>query len=269
MSQPLPETPTVSTECARDAPLPSFDPLALERGFPCNIRDLGGLPIPGGREVRGGVLFRGDDPGRGDVAAGYRLIREFGIRHLIDLRLPSEVGDATDTVRSMPGITHHWFPVTLTDALGPRGVPNTVPELAEVYARAVEVWATTLVAALRRIAELEEPILVHCSHGKDRTGVVIALTLAALEVDRNAVIADFARTGENLPLMYELARRQQISLGVENIPEVFRRAPAKAMSRCLELLDEWHGGPLVPLFAAGLEHATVAALRAKYIDPGA
>lgn len=266
MSQPLPGTRTVSNEYAHDAPIPSFDPLELERGFPCNVRDLGGLPIPGGGRVRSGALYRGDDPGRGDAAAGDRLIREFGIRHLIDLRLASEVGDTTtDTFRSTPGITHHWFPVTLIDALGRQGVPNTVPELAEVYGRAVEVWATTLVATLRLIAELEQPILVHCSHGKDRTGVVIALTLTALGVDRPAIIADFARTGENLPLMHELARRQKISLGVENVPEVFRVAPAEAMSRCLGLLDEWHGGPLVPLFAAGLEHATVAALRAKYV----
>ncbi|WP_280420502.1 tyrosine-protein phosphatase [Nocardia carnea] len=250
-------------------PLPSFDPRALERGFPCNVRDLGGLPTSGGGAVRSGVLFRGDDPGRGDAAAGDRLIREFGIRHLIDLRLASEVGDATSTFRSTPGITHHWFPVTLADALGPRGVPHTVAELAEVYARAVEVWAGTLVEALRRVAELEEPVLVHCSHGKDRTGVVIALIMAALEVDRQAVVTDFARTAENLPLMHELARRQGISLGVENIPEVFRLAPAEAMSHCLDLLDEWYGGPLAPLFAAGLDPATVAALRAKYLASGA
>ena len=46
----------------------------------------------------------------------------------------------------------------------------------------------------------DQPVLVHCTVGKDRTGVTVALTLAAAGVDDDeAVVADYARTEELLP----------------------------------------------------------------------
>ena len=41
------------------------------------------------------------------------------------------------------------------------------------------------------------PALVHCAHGKDRTGVVVLLLLAACGVEREAIVADYkqARSG--------------------------------------------------------------------------
>ena len=46
---------------------------------------------------------------------------------------------------------------------------------------------------------VEQPVLVHCTVGKDRTGVTVALALAAAGVDEEAVIADYARTEGMLP----------------------------------------------------------------------
>jgi protein-tyrosine phosphatase len=45
----------------------------------------------------------------------------------------------------------------------------------------------------------DQPVLVHCTVGKDRTGVTVALTLAAAGVDAEAVVGDYARTEGLLP----------------------------------------------------------------------
>lgn len=39
------------------------------------------------------------------------------------------------------------------------------------------------------------PALVHCAHGKDRTGVVVALLLAACGAPREAIVEDYVRVG--------------------------------------------------------------------------
>ncbi|MFP3381581.1 tyrosine-protein phosphatase, partial [Bacillus sp. SIMBA_069] len=58
---------------------------------------------------------------------------------------------------------------------------------------------TQLATAVRLIADSgEDPVLVHCTAGKDRTGLVVALALLAAGVDREDVVADYAQTADNL-----------------------------------------------------------------------
>lgn len=39
------------------------------------------------------------------------------------------------------------------------------------------------------------PALVHCAHGKDRTGVVIMLLLMACDVPHEAIVQDYVQVG--------------------------------------------------------------------------
>src|SRR6185503_11448128 len=55
-----------------------------------------------------------------------------------------------------------------------------------------------VVAALRVMARTDGASLVHCAAGKDRTGVVVALALEVAGVTREAIVADYAQTGERL-----------------------------------------------------------------------
>ena len=49
--------------------------------------------------------------------------------------------------------------------------------------------------ALRVFAHAENlPIIIHCIHGKDRTGLIIALLLLLLGVDEPTVVLDYAKS---------------------------------------------------------------------------
>ncbi|MCK6081437.1 tyrosine-protein phosphatase [Microbacterium sp. EYE_5] len=222
-----------------------------------NFRDVGGLPARGG-ETRAGVLFRSGnlahltDDGRAAVAA-------LGIRRVVDLRddgerrwEPSLLGDLPFDVVHLPmfaGSVASFFDDDLS--------------LADLYRAIVDGSASRLVEVVRAVVTAQ-PVLVHCTVGKDRTGVSVALALAAAGVDEDAVIADYARTEALLPV----ARNERI-LGflrgtyphARHLEDLATRSPASAMRGVFDDLRARYGGPVDYLRAHGLGDDEVAALR--------
>ncbi len=47
------------------------------------------------------------------------------------------------------------------------------------------------------------PAVVHCTHGKDRTGLLVALLLLMLGVDEAAVVQDYVLSEEELKVGFE------------------------------------------------------------------
>jgi protein tyrosine/serine phosphatase len=64
-----------------------------------------------------------------------------------------------------------------------------------------------VLAALRMSAYREGATVVHCTAGKDRTGVVVALALADAGVERAAIVADYAASADHLRRADHAARR--------------------------------------------------------------
>ena len=81
-----------------------------------------------------------------------------------------------------------------------------------------------MVAALRSVARSEGAALVHCAAGKDRTGVVVAVALRAVGVRPEAVIADYAATGERIgPLLARLRRSPAYAADMGSEPDESHR----------------------------------------------
>jgi len=92
------------------------------------------------------------------------------------------------------------------------------------------------------------PILVHCTHGKDRTGLVIALALAAIGVDEELIIEDYAKSTEGLSkvkhsIMEELSRN--------GLDPSFADTPAEVMRNTFEYIKTKFGSVLEYLDAVG------------------
>ena len=123
------------------------------------------------------------------------------------------------------------------------------------YLRYLEDRPDSIVGALDDIATAAGPVLVHCAAGKDRTGVVVALALAAAGVGASAIIADYVRTGERIgAIMARLRASATYAADLEaSATSPASRAPSAWA--VLEVLDERYGGPSGWLAAQGFDPA--------------
>lgn len=104
-----------------------------------------------------------------------------------------------------------------------------------------------LVEAIRLIADVPDggSVVVHCTAGKDRTGLVVALVLAAAGVARGDVVSDYALTEGHLRGAWADAMLAAIAVkGFELTPgliEMVTASPASVMDEVLADLEAAHG----------------------------
>jgi protein tyrosine/serine phosphatase len=109
--------------------------------------------------------------------------------------------------------------------------------------------------------------VVHCAAGKDRTGVVVALSLAVAGVPHEEIVADYAMTAEIIEaLVAKLKASPTYAEDMERRDVASHTPRAETMDRVLTLLDERHGGPTGWLDAHGFGAGEQAALRARLRD---
>ena len=160
-----------------------------------NFRDVGGYRTRDGRSVHWRTLYRSDSLSK-LAGADLARFRQLGVRTVIDLRYPWEI-EARGRIPDGTGATYHNLCIEHRPydqaALGPD--VETARYLADRYAEVAADGVRELRQALQVIAYGAAPIVVHCSAGKDRTGLLVALVLSLLGVSDEDIIADFALTG--------------------------------------------------------------------------
>lgn len=157
----------------------------IELGGMLNMRDLGGYPASGGGFVRWRTLLRSDALHKLD-ADGLATLSGLGLRTVLDLRTPFEAETAPSV---LDGLSARLTHISILD-----GNMQSLPlELETIYRHMIAECGDAIAAAVRVLCAGDAlPALVHCSAGKDRTGVVIALVLAVLGVPDEVIAADYA-----------------------------------------------------------------------------
>ena len=254
--------------------------IALEGA--ANVRDLGGLPLRGGGTTAPGVLLRADNLQGLTARDVGHLVGDLGVRAVVDLRTDVEVeleGPGPLVREDRVEIRHR----SLMPEVGARtdlAADGTLPWQGREFENdrgesgAVQAYLSYLldrpdsvVGALRDIAYAPGGVVVHCAAGKDRTGMVCAMALEMVGVQRAAVIADYVATGERLePLLARLRASPTYAADLEGRPADSHRPRPETMSRALELVDERHGGAAAWLAAHGFEAADADALRRRLVD---
>ena len=235
-----------------------------------NLRDTGGYRAAGGTS-RWGKLLRSDALHRID-ATGRDRLAEIGVAHIIDLRGGDERATAPSAVDGLEVTVHH---LPVFDDADPAAQATTHVGLVPVYDHIVDERGAQLVDAIRVIiaADDDDAVLVHCTAGKDRTGLVVAFALAAAGVDRDDVVADYAATAENLrgewsDAMTAVFEQRGIEL-TSGMVELITESPAEVLEALLERIDREHGSISAYLLAHGLTPTELERLTAVIIDPAA
>ncbi len=231
-----------------------------------NFRDLGGYASGDGRRTRWRVLFRAD--GLGELTVGdLDVIRELGIRTVIDLRSGYEVEQGRFDVDAHPVAFHH-FP--FIDTLPNADEWNLRPGLLGTqYKEMLDEAGGQMVAALEVLAGPEaRPAVFHCTAGKDRTGLLSAILLLLLGVPEETVVADYALSGE---AMQRLRAKLVVKYPdgkdmIEGIDEVFSADPAN-MVGLLAYLRERYGSVEAYATHIGVGSELLARLRDALLEP--
>jgi protein-tyrosine phosphatase len=226
-----------------------------------NIRDVGGLPLRDGGTTRTGVLLRSASLRYCTPSDITHLVDEFGLRLVLDLRTQRE-RDRSVSPAAFAEAGVETVALTFIPEDG-RELPETeenVDPLVHIYLGYLRDRSENVVTAVRRLAAAG-PTLVHCAAGKDRTGVLVALVLDAVGVERDAVVADYALSGERIEALF---RRWTAASGDPMPDDLTPHLPrAEAMAAVLAHLDAEHGGAAGWLLAHGLDEGSLTRLRER------
>jgi len=173
-----------------------------------NFRDIGGYATVNGRRTKWRKVFRSGDMSR-FAAKEQPVISALGINRVIDLRSveerlrgPSRWYDEANrpeiVLLPIGGGAADWSS-SLSRQLQRGGFSR-----AELQATFVEMYATVPLENTLEyralfnelLANGDEPVLIHCTGGKDRTGIAAALILAALDVPGAIIMQDYLLTNE-------------------------------------------------------------------------
>ncbi|MEZ3162057.1 tyrosine-protein phosphatase [Microbacterium sp. BWT-B31] len=246
-----------------------------------NFRDTGGMPLTSGGTTRENVLFRSEAPAA-LTARGIDELAASPIGVVVDFRTELERRGAPDVLPTTRPIRMVRLEVLegalpgmaaivrdgVIDLEHLSRILTAIPALSDLYLAMLHNAAPAFAEVGRLVASAtpDQPsaVLVHCTAGKDRTGVSVALLLDAVGADREAIVADYASSAGNLA--GEWAERIQAGirqLGIELTPQVVELAtgtPPEAIEKALAWVDAEHGGSAAYLRSGGLSDAELEAL---------
>ncbi|MDE0162261.1 MAG: tyrosine-protein phosphatase [Acidimicrobiaceae bacterium] len=242
---------------------------------PSNFRDLGGLPVAGGGSTRSGLVYRADRLCTLSDA-DLRRLEKIGIRHVFDLRSETEAADFPD--RLPAGACYVRLSMTSDRTPQARTVYERIvdgeiesygeAEMVAGYLRMLQNFGPSWARIVRQVGR-GEPTVVHCTAGKDRTGVASMLLLDLAGVAADHIVADYALSSERRPsLQHDQTEARSLvpvledyGLDPAGFAPLWEARPA-VMAATLEGLHDRWGGAAGYLAAAGMEDSELEAVRA-------
>jgi len=243
----MPRSPT--SEPDRHLPLPGT----------YNVRDIGGYRTHDSRTIQWRTLWRADSLHRLPPEAQVTLL-DYGVRTVIDLRRSDELQAAPNVFAASSAVTYCHLSLQVDAPL----VPGTSPLLVDTYCRMLDERQEQIRETLQvLVAPGGLPALVHCTAGKDRTGLIAALVLGLAGVPEDTIVEDYALSSRYLvgPFLEE-ARQRALRRGYtwEQYAPLVRCAP-EFMYATLQYLKQRYGSIEAYARTIGLEQEHITRFR--------
>lgn len=190
-----------------------------------------------------------------------------GVRTVIDLRSTAEL-DKHGRFAHTDEVAFHHLPFFEEDSLPikPLEPHDPEPPPGVDYVSIATSAKRSISAALRVIAE-GDAVVFHCTAGKDRTGILVALVLSSLGVPDESIVADYHLSERALAptLAWAEANAPEVAAEIAMLPVWARRAPMPVMQAFLDILRERHGSVDGFLTHVGVEAPVLDALRNRLL----
>ncbi|TKA21791.1 hypothetical protein B0A50_08721 [Salinomyces thailandicus] len=258
------------------------------------------VDVPGIANFRGiagshagpGLVFRSADPSKASQAGLEKMSKDLGIRVIFDLRSAPEIkrdgpewaGVAVDDANVFEpyGIRREWVPVFAEQDYGPEQVALRYKEytrggpdgFVKAYSDILRSGPQAYGKVFRHLAQDKpSPCLVHCTAGKDRTGVLVALLLALAGASADEIADEYALTDLGLaslkPLFIErLLKNPALEGNDEGVRNMVSSKPENMRETLSMITDKFGGAEEYMMKDCGLSQEEVERVR-KNITQGA
>jgi len=252
-----------------------------------NFRDIGNYPTADGSWVRPGVVFRsGSLDALADADAP--VLQSLGVCAVVDLRRELERAEEQAPWFAASGVAVTQLPIGTRVAhlksIAERMISGEIKDfghddMVDIYTTLLTHYPAEFGEVIRVIARAEGATVVHCTAGKDRTGVAIALLLSFLGVDDETVAADFALSQQNysVPLLADLeARFAGLDADLERVRAFFEAQPEVMRGLLADLRTRFGGAADYLAGPAGVSREDLERVRTRLLvglgaddqDPG-
>ncbi|THY74838.1 hypothetical protein D6C86_04418 [Aureobasidium pullulans] len=239
-----------------------------------NFRDIGGYSTTDKHSIRRGLVFRAADPSKVQPE-GLAKLKELGVKKVFDLRSIPEIHkqgpewqgvevekevfttkpEGSDEAVPEGDIERIWCPVFQNTDYGPEQVAirfqNYAKKGSEGFVKAyADIMANGPTAYKTILAHLAQPspspCIIHCTAGKDRTGVICAILYLLCSVPATTVAKEYSLTDTGLqhlvPLFTERLLKNPALVGNEDGVKNMISAQPEKMAATIEMMKEVYGG---------------------------
>jgi protein-tyrosine phosphatase len=232
-----------------------------------NFRDLGGYPTADGHRLRWARLYRSDDLSRLPAGEVDRLAA-LGIHTVVDLRRDREI-EQTGRIPDFAGLIYHHIHLPHPHWEQPEfaDTAQRAAFLRERYRELTEAAGPEIAATLALVADAASaPLVFHCVAGKDRTGVIAALVLSLLGVDRDIIADDYHLSEAAEPAVWAYYARERAVPPADR----WRRITISPRAGILHLLDDLalrYGSVRAYAQSIGVTGGQIAAMKTHLLEP--
>ncbi|MBE9461557.1 tyrosine-protein phosphatase [Dyadobacter subterraneus] len=221
-----------------------------------NFRDIGGIKTMEGKTVRWGKIFRSDNLA-GLKKSEFRKFNDLHIQTVYDLRTANEIKGKEDKLPENVNYVHFSTVKDNGDLLaqlknkvinGEISEEKSIELTLELYTGCVSENLPTVRTLLQKVLASDEPVLYHCSAGKDRTGMTTALILSILKVDRKTIMDEYLLSNyyrkdkiEKMLGKVKLAKVVKRHINTKVI-ENFMKVDERYLNATFEVIDKKYGG---------------------------